>query len=210
MTETQYAGKETLKVLAQKSWRGVSIPDLVCSIQYQRDRLEDFKAVPDAFISFVPTGCTREEYVEDTTYFYECLIESIEKELERRQIMQFQGVTNINKEIIQTIKEKLSGQGLADVIGWYTDVFVHQNRWTFRCTLHGEDKHPSGVIYLDEMRWWCFGCNKGGDAFDAVQEFERVELPQAITKLARHLGIDNKPLFPKSKKRGGMKLTLKE
>ena len=187
-------------MIGQRNWRGIAVPDLVCEIQYQQERLEDFKAVPDAFISFIPEGQTQEEYVKESIHFYERMIEGIENELKRRERLQYDGVSHTNKEIIQTIKEKMGGKGLVDVIGWYAEVIVYQNRWKFRCT-HGEDKDPSGVIYLDQMKWHCFGCNQGGDVFDAVCYFERVTFPEAIKRLARYLGLD----LPKTPQiRGGI------
>ncbi len=46
------------------------------------------------------------------------------------------------------------------------------NNWKYNCPFHGDgvDREPSGVLYPDEMRYHCFGCNKGGDIFQWMQD----------------------------------------
>ena len=177
---------ELLRYLAKTNWHGVSTSDILCELDYYKTLIPEEKS---------PEHC----------FFLSLQAEDIEKELHRRQQMQFNGTVTNNGQVIQAIKDRLGDKGLIDVIGWYTDVFVHGNKWTFRCTLHGEDKHPSGVIYPDDMKWHCFACGKHGDCLDAVMAFERLSLPQALNKLGRYLGIDTKPQRIKNK-RGGVSL----
>lgn len=40
------------------------------------------------------------------------------------------------------------------------------------CPIHG-DRNPSLLLSLNEGRWYCFGCSKGGTALDLVLEIER-------------------------------------
>jgi len=99
-------------------------------------------------------------------YHYACVAGGILKEIKRRRAIAYDPRVNTDREIIQAIKDRIA---IADVLEWYTDVFyASRDQGKFRCTLHGEDKNPSGVIYRTEARWWCFGCNKGGDVFDAL------------------------------------------
>ena len=55
------------------------------------------------------------------------------------------------------------------------------NRVRYRCPLHGDgtDREPSGMLYLDTNRWWCFGCNAGGDMIQAVRAFSALRLGHA-------------------------------
>lgn len=167
---------DTLKILAQSNLRGVTSPNIVCEIQYLREQLEDEKEPEQHF-------------------FLLCRFNWLLNELERRTRLNDNGIKTTNREIIQTIKDRVQ---IDTVLSWYTDVFYHQNKWTFRCTLHGDDKHPSGVIYKDEGKFHCFVCNAHGDIFDAVQMFERLELIEAIKKLANYIGLEIKPFEPKS------------
>lgn len=121
------------------------------------------------------------------------------KELERRRNINQSVILAPDREIIQAIKDALPVQ---DVLEQYTQVFYNKTKWMFRCTLHGADRNPSGVIYPDEKRWWCYGCSQGGDIFDAVQAWEHCNLPFAIRKLATWAGIEIRPLSNKPKKGG--------
>lgn len=160
-----------LKSLAQSNVRGVTSSDIVCEIQDLRDKLES-------------------ELDREHRFYLLCRFNWLLNELERRTRLNNTGVRTTNKEIIQTIKERIE---IDTVLSWYTDVFYHQGKWTFRCTLHGDDKHPSGVIYKPDGKFHCFVCNAHGDIFDAVQLFERLELIEAIKKLANFIGLEIKP-----------------
>ena len=194
-----YADREVLKLLARHNWRGIPMERLVYIIQDTREQFDILQTDLKAGFVRLPPGCTAEQWLEDQQYYFEQSSQNIEQEFERRGKLTYAGVLHTNKEIIQTIKTALPIQ---DVLEWYTKVNLHKKTWTYRCTLHGEDKHFSGVIYHSEGRCWCFTCLKGGDVFDVVQLFERIDLPQAIAKLARHLGLDTKPLIRRDKKLG--------
>ena len=159
--------REILERLAKTNYRGWTTGDLVCEVQ----ALSEAKA-------------TEED--PKHKFFLTCCLNHTVKEFDRREKVQYNGINATNKNIITTIKEKIK---LEDVIEWYAEVTVHQSRWRFKCPVHG-DTNPSGVIYIDQQAWWCFGCNVGGDVFDAVSHFERVDMPTALRKLAKHLGLD--------------------
>jgi len=167
--------KEVLKLLAQTNLRGITSSNIVCEIQSLREQLEDEKD-------------------SNHRFYLLCRFNHLLNELERRTRLNQNGIRVTNKEIIQTIKDKIT---IDTVLSWYTDVFYHKNKWTYRCTLHGDDKHPSGVIYKDEGRFHCFTCQAHGDIFDAVQLFERMELIEAIKKLANYIGLEIKPFETK-------------
>ena len=167
--------------LDRSNFRGLTTDALVYDLQDIRDWLE-FEAPHE------------EDWDSDDEQHAQRYTKDIVAEIERRGKIQYDGMANTNKEIIQTIKNSVK---IEAVLEWYTEVFLHKRTWTYRCRLHGEDKNPSGVIYPEEQKFHCFGCSKGGDIFDAVQMFERLTLPQAINKLARHIGIDTKPITRK-------------
>lgn len=189
-----YADKDNITRLVKRNWRGVQLADLVFFILEHQSRLEHF--TEDAIDWPYPSDCPKEEWLE--LHRHECQAElaDAQNELECRRTINETYVKSSDREVIQVIKERLP---VENVIEWYTNVIYNgHNSWKFKCTLHGDgqDKDASGVIYPKESRWWCFGCNKGGDVFDAVQAFERVDLPTAIRKLATNLGIELRPLKP--------------
>ncbi len=191
----------TIPFLAKRKWRGISTPDLALEILELRHKLDTLDTDPDGVINFErPLAFTQEEWILSHRFLYNQQLQDCLKELDRRRTLNDTYIKNPDKEIIQAIKERIN---LADVMEWYTEI-THSNRdqMKFRCTLHGTDTTPSGVIYNKEQKWWCFGCSRGGDAFDAVQAFERIELPEAIKKLANHLGIELRPLKENNKRMG--------
>lgn len=176
----------------QHNWRGVKDDRLIYRLQDRRQMLDDLDATPWVFEA--PSGCSQGEYVFHLKRLAREEIESIENEFQRRDKIQTDH-RPADPKIIDTIKAKLT---IEDVLADYTEVFYHQSKVTYRCTLHGEDSTPSGVIYPDQQKGWCFACNHGGDIFDMVQLFERISLQEAIAKLAKRIGLDTKPLYSKS------------
>lgn len=51
------------------------------------------------------------------------------------------------------------------------------------CPFH-EETEGSFTVYSDTERWFCFGCNAGGDVLDFMQRAEGLNLPEAIERLA--------------------------
>ena len=158
------------------NFRGVTISQLVGLVQ----KAEEFTWVRDSL--------PRDEWEESSRYYHH-LLQCVLIEIARREKLSYSGIQRVNQNIIKAIKESMGEDGLVEVLSWYTQVSTHKRLWTFRCTLHGEDKNPSGVIYRDELRWNCFGCGANGDIFDAVVAFEQISLKDAIKKLARHTGF---------------------
>lgn len=86
-------------------------------------------------------------------------------------------------ELIQEIKAKADIVAVfSDILGVFLEPQAHK-RWKYICPIH-HDTNPSGVVYEDERRWWCFGCDVGGDVFDALMVFRRFTFVQAVKELA--------------------------
>jgi DNA primase len=56
-------------------------------------------------------------------------------------------------------------------------------RWVGRCPFHDE-RTPSFSVSAEKKTYYCFGCQRGGDAFRFVQETEGFEFAQAVEALA--------------------------
>jgi DNA primase len=57
------------------------------------------------------------------------------------------------------------------------------------CPFHNE-KTPSFVISPERQIWHCFGgCNKGGDAYQFIMDYEKVDFPEALRVLAKRTGV---------------------
>ncbi|MEO1996960.1 MAG: DNA primase, partial [Planctomycetaceae bacterium] len=61
------------------------------------------------------------------------------------------------------------------------------------CPFH-DDNRPSMHVYRDRQTWRCWVCDKGGDCFSFVMDYERLEFPDALRLLAEraHLELPQK------------------
>lgn len=56
-------------------------------------------------------------------------------------------------------------------------------RLTGLCPFH-QDTHPSFSIYTKDNSWYCFGCQRGGDAIDFIMQLEGLDFKSAVRRLA--------------------------
>jgi hypothetical protein len=178
--------KKTRLIPGFPTLKGITTTNLVFYKEDFIDAIERLERTPHEEIDTVPRGWTIEKWVQDTREYYERYIYLIDEEIERRRKYDYDGVQKTNGETINAIKERAK---IIDVLSKYTEVITFKNGWSFKCTRHGQDKHPSGKIYPETNTWHCWGCNHGGDVFEAVMWFERVDFITALKQLARELGI---------------------
>lgn len=86
---------------------------------------------------------------------------------------------------VEKIKQKID---IADLIGGYIPVKRAGRNFKAVCPFHNE-KSPSFVISPERQIWHCFGCNKGGDIFTFVEEYERTDFSEALKLLADKANI---------------------
>ena len=74
------------------------------------------------------------------------------------------------------------------VIGEHTEIKRSGRQWMARCPLHGE-RTPSLSVSPDKGVYYCFGCQRSGDAITFVQEIEGLDFAGAVEMLAARAGI---------------------
>lgn len=65
------------------------------------------------------------------------------------------------------------------------------------CPFHGE-KTPSFYVSREKDIWHCFGCDKGGDIFTFIMEFEGMSFPEALQYLGKKAGVEIPEFKPTS------------
>src|SRR6185436_18154410 len=72
---------------------------------------------------------------------------------------------------------------IVDVIGSYLPLKKAGANFLALCPFHKE-KTPSFNVNPHKQIFHCFGCNKGGDVFTFVKEYENLDFPEAVRRLA--------------------------
>jgi len=92
----------------------------------------------------------------------------------------------IEKEKIEEIKRRTD---IVDVITQFLPLKKVGKNYRALCPFHSE-KAPSFYVNQEKGIYYCFGCQKGGNAISFLMEYEHLDFPEAVKKLARNLGID--------------------
>ncbi|MBD3793771.1 MAG: DNA primase [Campylobacterales bacterium] len=86
--------------------------------------------------------------------------------------------------IDKTSEENLKNSiDIVDIISNYIEVKKAGANFKANCPFHGE-KTPSFVISPSKQIYHCFGCGVGGDAIKFVMEYEKLNYPEALEKIA--------------------------
>jgi len=86
----------------------------------------------------------------------------------------------ISQDSIEGLKARID---ILDVISNYIEVKKAGVNFKANCPFHDE-KSPSFVISPQKQIYHCFGCSAGGDAIKFVMEYEKLNYPEAIERLA--------------------------
>ncbi|GAH95830.1 unnamed protein product, partial [marine sediment metagenome] len=73
------------------------------------------------------------------------------------------------------------------------------------CPFH-EEKTPSFMISTEKQLFHCFGCGEGGNVFNFVMKFEKVDFFEAVKMLAKKAGV----ILPADEKKENLLYRQKE
>lgn len=77
---------------------------------------------------------------------------------------------------------------IAELIGGYIPLKRAGRNFKALCPFHHE-KTPSFMISPDRQIYHCFGCSAGGNAFNFLMQYERMEFLEAVEFLAKKAGV---------------------
>ncbi len=169
---------EVINLLLQAEYRRIADDDLAAELAYvERELLE-----------------TNEPELEASLKHRLAVLQ--DEERRRRRLASqggplYKGQSSVSKERIAAVKE---GVDLVDLLSRDLRMaYVRGDRVWFYCPAHAahgaEENNASLLVYTSQQRWWCFGCNSGGDAIDWVIAKRGLEFRQAVEELERWRGI---------------------
>ena len=89
------------------------------------------------------------------------------------------------KDSIDRVRDAID---MVELVGAKTDLRRAGTRWQGLCPFHDE-RTPSFSVNPEEKLYYCFGCQKGGDAIGFVQEVEGLDFPEAVEMLAERYNV---------------------
>ena len=88
----------------------------------------------------------------------------------------------------ETIEQVTAALNIVDVIGSYFPLRRAGTEFRALCPFH-QEKTPSFYVNPDKQTFYCFGCQRGGSIIQFVEEYEHVDFPEAVRRLATRAGV---------------------
>src|SRR5436190_22526748 len=88
----------------------------------------------------------------------------------------------------QTIEQIAAANDIVEVIGTYFPLKRAGSTFKALCPFH-QEKTPSLTVSPSRQTFQCFGCGAGGSVFRFVMDYEHLDFPAAVKRLATRVGI---------------------
>jgi DNA primase len=88
----------------------------------------------------------------------------------------------------ETIEQVAAANDIVEVIGTYFPLKRVGASFKALCPFH-QEKTPSFTVSPQRQTFHCFGCGAGGSVFRFVMDYEHIDFPVAVHKLAARVGI---------------------
>ncbi len=92
----------------------------------------------------------------------------------------------IEKEKIDEIKRQTD---IVSLVSQYVPLKRVGKNYRALCPFHSE-RDPSFYVNPEKGIFYCFGCKRGGNAINFLMEYEKLDFPTAVKRLAKNLGIE--------------------
>lgn len=106
--------------------------------------------------------------------------------------------------IVEEIKSRID---IIDLISEHVDLKKAGQNYKGLCPFHSE-KSPSFMASPSKQIFHCFGCNKGGDIFAFVMNYENMTFHEALSYLSKKAGIKSEVRSLESGVKSGLKESL--
>ena len=90
-----------------------------------------------------------------------------------------------SESVLSAIKNAVD---IVALVGEYLSVHRNGSKFKALCPFH-DDHNPSLELNPERQSFKCWSCGVGGDVFDFVQSYERVEFSEALRMLADRAGV---------------------
>ncbi len=99
-----------------------------------------------------------------------------------------------------TINEIRRRADIVSLIGEYVALKKAGKNYIGLCPFH-QEKTPSFTVSPDKQIFHCFGCGQHGDAFTFLMKINNLTFPEAVSSLAKKVGVDipRRPLSSREK-----------
>lgn len=94
-------------------------------------------------------------------------------------------MAKIPENILNEIQDKCD---IVEIISGYISLKPSGRNFKACCPFHHE-KTPSFVVSPDKQIYHCFGCNSGGNIFNFLKEYEKIDFIDAVKMLAEKTGV---------------------
>lgn len=92
----------------------------------------------------------------------------------------------MNQDVINELRSKLN---IVDVISSYIPLTKRGRNYFGLCPFH-DDHTPSLSVSGEKQIYKCFVCGESGNVFNFVMNYEHISFKEAITSLAKSVGMD--------------------
>jgi DNA primase len=88
----------------------------------------------------------------------------------------------------ETIEQVAAASDIVTVIGSCFPLKRAGTEFRALCPFH-QEKSPSFFVSPSKQSYYCFGCGRGGAVFQFLMEYENIDFPEAVRRLATRAGI---------------------
>jgi DNA primase len=88
----------------------------------------------------------------------------------------------------ETVEQVAAASDIVQVVSAYFPLKRAGTEFRALCPFH-QEKSPSFYVSPSKQSYYCFGCGAGGSVFQFLMQYENVDFPEAVRRLAIRAGI---------------------